>query len=482
VRDGEVFLTKDCPDCGVTEALVSSDPDAWQLKRDICLYDESAPLFCTTDCASCSYDHRPRMVFLDVTNRCNMNCPICIANIPGMGFEFHPPFEYFEKVLTALSRMDPKPLVQLFGGEPTVRDDIFDIIELGRGLGLDLRIVTNGLKLADEDYCRRICESRVHVLLAFDGDDPAIYERLRRNPGAYKKKKKALENLEKYAEHKNTIMCCVARGINDRHMARMLELCHEHKSIKCMHLIPLTETWEEGEFETNISTTTEDVEHIIDDAIPDEKVEFVPAGLSEWLRPAMRFFGGAPLKFGGVHPNCESGTYVISDGERYHAVSYYLKRPLTEVAAEGVRRLRDLNPRLERLDPASRWQRLRGRLMVIRTLGGLALSALRSDRILRGNRALSVARIAAGALLGRRMKEVLRRNTNVRDAMLMIVLPFEEYHSVESARLQYCFAGFAYEDADDGRVRTLPVCVWGLYKSNIQRKIADKYEARVAAG
>jgi hypothetical protein len=64
----------------------------------------------------------------------------------------------------------------------------------------------------------------------------------------------------------------------------------------------------------------------------------------------------------------------------------------------------------------------------------------------------------------------------------MIVLPFEEYHSVESARLQHCFAGFAYEDADDGRVKTLPVCVWGLYKSDIQRRIAEKYETRVAAG
>jgi organic radical activating enzyme len=399
-----------------------------------------------------------------------------------MGFEFHPPFAYFEKVLEALSRMEPKPLVQLFGGEPTVRDDIFEIIDLGRSLGLDLRIVTNGLKLADEDYCRRICESKVHVLLAFDGDDAAIYGRLRRNPGAYAKKKKALENLEKFAQHKNTIMCCVARGINDTHMARMLELCHEHRSIKCLHLIPLTETWEEGEFETNLSTTTEDVEHIIDEAIPDERVEFLPAGLTEWLRPAMRFFGDAPLKFGGVHPNCESGAYVVSDGERYHALSYYLKRPVTELAAEAVRRLRNINPRLERLDPRRRWQRLRGRLLVLRTLGGLALRSLRWRRVFGGSPVLGILRIGGGLLAGRRMKDLLRRHTNVRDAMLMIVLPFEEYHSVESARLQYCFAGFAYEDVDDGTVKTLPVCVWGLYKSDIQRRIAEKYETRVAAG
>ena len=126
--------------------------------------------------------------WLHITNRCNMNCPICIANIPSMGFEFNPPLSYFEKVLKTLSEMDPKPwAVNLFGGEPTVRDDMFEIVEIGQRYGLDMRLVTNGLKLADEEYCRKICDAGLHVLLAFDGKDPKIYERLRKSPDAYEK-------------------------------------------------------------------------------------------------------------------------------------------------------------------------------------------------------------------------------------------------------------------------------------------------------
>ena len=46
-----------------------------------------------------------------------------------MGFRFDPPLEYFEKIFQKLSEMTPKPKIQLFGGEPTVREDLIDMIE-----------------------------------------------------------------------------------------------------------------------------------------------------------------------------------------------------------------------------------------------------------------------------------------------------------------------------------------------------------------
>ena len=84
-------------------------------------------------------------------------------------------------------------------------------------------------------------------------------------------------------------MCCVARGINDKHMRDLIDFCHEQRSfIKCMHMIPLTETWEPGEFETDVATTTEDVEQIVAAGFPDEKVEFLSAGLADRLKTAVQ--------------------------------------------------------------------------------------------------------------------------------------------------------------------------------------------------
>lgn len=480
VRDNKVFISKECPSCGATEALVSSDAATWQRKREMWQYDPETALECRLNCTTCGHPHHPRMVFLDVTNRCNMNCPICIANIPGMGFEFHPPLEYFDHVLRGLSQMDPPPTVLLFGGEPTMRDDLFEIIDMCRRYDLRVRIVTNGLRLADEAYCKRICDTKAPVLLAFDGRDPAIYNRLRKAPNAYEKKLKALENLKKFSRRRHTIMCCVARHINDKHMADLIQFCHENRDcITALHLIPLTETWEEGEFETDICTTIEDVERIIQEAFPQEKVEFVPAGLAHHLMRSMEFFGDVRLTFGAVHPNCESMTLLLSDGESYHPLGRYLRRPLDDIASEAVVRAKKIQPKLARLDPKRFLQRWRGRFLVLRTFGGLALRSLDSRKILKGNRAVAVARILGGALVGRPLKAQLRKHTNVHDAMRMIVLPFEEYHSIDGARLQLCKAGFAYEDPDTEEIKTVSVCAWSLFKTGIQRKIADKYSMKV---
>ncbi len=480
-REGRVYIVKHCPDCGATEAMVSSDAATWQSKRELWRYDPAKARECRMNCRTCAQEHGSRMVFLNVTNRCNMNCPICIANIPGMGFEFHPPVEYFERVLDGLSKMDPKPTVQLFGGEPTVREDLFDIIRMARERELRVRIVTNGLRLADDEFCRRLCEAQVPVLVAFDGRDPEIYARMRKNRPAYAKKVAALQNLRKYSTRKHTIMCCVARGINDKHMRDLVEFCHESRDfIGHLHLIPLTENWEEGTFETGVMTTIEDVEHIMAEAFSGEPVEFLPAGLGHHLRRAGSFFGNLRLTFGGVHPNCESATLFVSDGARFRPVGCYLKRPLRDVADEVMERAIRMEPRLARLDPAKFVQRWRGRLIVARALAPVVLRSLDTRKLVKGNRFLAALKVLGGLLAGRRLKDAVRRQLTVSDTLGMVVLPFEEYHSIDSERLQNCKAGFAFEDPDSGRVTIVPVCSYSLFRDDVERRIMAKY-APVAA-
>jgi len=477
IRQNTVYLCKDCPDCGRTEAVITHHAAAWQRKRHICRYDPETAPTCDLRCTTCPRqgEHHPRMVFVDVTNRCNMNCPICIANIPSMGFTFHPPLDYFERVFDGLAKMTPRPSVHLFGGEPTVRDDLLDIIRMGQARGLNMGIETNGLRLADEDYCRRLCETKVRVLFACDGLAPEIYGRLRKAPNALEKKLAALRNLKKYSLRPQTIMCCVARNVNDRHMRGLIDFCHENRDfIRNLHLIPLTETWEEGEFETDVHTSIEDAEQIIQDAFPGEPVAFLPMYFACHLNRALRFFGGVPMTFADVHPNCESATILWSDGERFRPLSAYLRKPLFELCEEIVARVEALGPRLDRLDHTKPLDRLRGRLLVLRNFAGLIRRSFRWDMILRGNPAVALLRVFGGALLGKSLKKQLAKHCNVTHALDMIVLPFEEYHSIDGARLALCKGGFAYEDPDDGVVKTIPICAWSQFRDEIERKIAAK--------
>jgi len=478
IREGKVYLSKACPDCGTTEALVSSNAAIWQHKRELYGFEPGCSMGCALHCKGCAHAHHPRMVFLDMTNRCNMNCPICVANIPSMRFEFHPPRAYFENVFKGLAKMEPKPVVHFFGGEPTMRDDLFELIHMAHRRGLRVHLVTNGVKLADEKYCKKVCKKKVPVLLGFDGRDPEIYNKMRKNPSAYDKKLKALENLKKYSKRRqDIIMCCVARHINDQHIADLIALCHEHRNhIKGLYFLPLTETWEPGRFEADITTTIEDVEEIVDSAFPDEKVEFVSLGLQDHLNRALAFFrAGGKQTFPTVHPNCEAATVLVSDGERYRPLGYYLARPLEEFAKEAIRRARKIDAKLAKLDQDRWFQRLRGRLTVLRALSGLLIKALRFRRITKGSPWLAIPRILGGLLIGRPLGAQLQKHTLLADRLTMIILPFEETHSLESERLVSCAAGFAYEDPDTGEVSTLPACSWWLYNTDILKGITAKY-------
>ena len=479
IRDNQVWIRKDCPRCGPNEALVSSDAAAWQAKRRRWNYVPLEPVGCTLNCDRCGVDHRPNMVFLDVTNRCNMNCPICIATIRGMGFDFNPPMEYFEKIFAHIARMDPQPVVMLFGGEPTVRDDLLDIIALARRHGLKAHVTTNGVRLADEEYCRRLCQARVPMRFAFDGRPLEIYEKLRRNRAAGEKKLQGLENLRKYSRRKHSIIACAAWGVNDQHLPDMLQYIHDNRDlISDLGIIPLTENWEKGEFNVAAHTTLEDVEKMVTQAVGGGEVEFIPAGLSYAARKLRPFFRRNPrselLLLAGVHPNCESLTLLVSDGRRYRGLNHYLRRPFGDVASELVEWVNRLEPRLARLDPERFWQRLRGKLICVRAMGPWILGAIHWRRLVDGNPVLGILKLGLTEL-GRRIVRPWRKTRRPRRILRVAVLPFEEQHSVDAARMESCKAVFAYEDADDGQVKTIPACLWYPYRNALLEKLSGKY-------
>ena len=76
-----------------------------------------------------------------------------------------------------IAKMHPKPVLQLFGGEPTVRDDLLEIHAIAYKHGLETHLTTNGLRLADDEYCKKICEAQIGLRFSLDGLTPEIYAR-----------------------------------------------------------------------------------------------------------------------------------------------------------------------------------------------------------------------------------------------------------------------------------------------------------------
>jgi hypothetical protein len=487
-RDNRILLVKTCSACGPTESLISGDAARYQAKRSLDLGHDYKG--CALDCTNCRRGKQPNMVFLDVTNRCNLNCPICINNTPSMGFLFEPPMEYFDRILKHFSRADPKPAIQLFGGEPTVRKDLFEIIQLSRSYGLPTRVVTNGLKLADEEYCRKLIASRATILIAYDNDNPRTYGVLRGSEKALGLKQQALENIRRIGGAKVALMSLVAKGFNDQALPKLFKLCHEaREQVRGIYFMPLAHNWapERLELETE-RITSEDVEGLVARIWPEESVDFIPAGFFGQLRVLSKYLRLKPMPFAGAHPNCESMYLLVSDGTRYLPLNHYLRASAVTLGRDLLDAERRMAGREEALQSGSFGRtlaalRLRNAWLASSAaiaMGRVFLRHLRVGRLLKGRGPVKLwhgAMVPLKLLFSSRSRNVLARHTNTQHSLQLIVLPFEDRSTLETDRLERCPAGFAYVDPKDGRVRTVSTCAWGVHKTAIMREIMTFYNA-----
>jgi uncharacterized radical SAM superfamily Fe-S cluster-containing enzyme len=117
---------------------------------------------------------------IDLTNRCNLTCPICSANANISGKVYEPSKEQVMDMLR-LCRAE-KPVAgrgaQFSGGEPTIHPEFFDILCGTRNLGFSH--LQNGIKLASQDFAMRAAEAGLHtVYLQFDSLDDRVYKQTR---------------------------------------------------------------------------------------------------------------------------------------------------------------------------------------------------------------------------------------------------------------------------------------------------------------
>lgn len=155
---------------------------------------------CPYDCGLCS-EHRQHTctALIEVTNRCNLSCRFCFADAME-GKNKDPKLQQLQFQFESILKTSGKCNIQLSGGEPTVRDDLPEIVRMGVELGFPfIQVNTNGIRIAkDEAYVKALKEAGLNsIFLQFDGVDDVIYEHLR-GKALFEVKCKAIENCQKY--------------------------------------------------------------------------------------------------------------------------------------------------------------------------------------------------------------------------------------------------------------------------------------------
>lgn len=158
------------------------------------------------------------MIHVDITHRCNMNCANCY--IPNRTIPDMNKAELFNLV----SRLPKRVVLRLIGGEPTLREDLPEIIEKLLGYGHVIHLVTNGLKIANPEYLKSLKEAGLRfVYISMNGaDENEIYKKM--DSGNFAElKTKALENVlaSRLMLSTGTI---VARGVNENSVNRQIGL------------------------------------------------------------------------------------------------------------------------------------------------------------------------------------------------------------------------------------------------------------------
>ncbi len=194
----EIYMEKTCPAHGEFSTILWRGflpIETW--RGDLSEIQDGENENCPHGCGLCNEHLRDTCcILLEVTKQCNLSCAFCFAE-GGMGNDI--PFEKIVRDLKALA-VPGQTLVQLSGGEPTIRDDLPKIVAEAKNAGCAyVQLNSNGLRLAeDEPYVRALAESGLSfVFMQFDGTDDKVYRSLR-GRDLFAIKEKAIDNCSKY--------------------------------------------------------------------------------------------------------------------------------------------------------------------------------------------------------------------------------------------------------------------------------------------
>lgn len=244
----EIYMEKHCPQHGHFQVMIWKglpDYESWNNFKIPSTPINGAGIIekgCPYDCGLCP-NHRQQTccVLMEVTNGCNLKCPICFAQ-SGEGESMDPTLEeicsWYDKMLACGGPFN----IQLSGGEPSLRKDLDQIIRIGKEKGFPFfQLNTNGIRLAEEkEYAKHLKAAGLScVFLQFDGTKDSVYEILRGKP-LFSIKEKAIENCAG-AGIGVVLVPVIVKGINDGEVGNILRYAIDHMpQIRGVHFQPVS--------------------------------------------------------------------------------------------------------------------------------------------------------------------------------------------------------------------------------------------------
>ena len=330
VKGKVVYIEKTCPEHGYFRDKISTDVELYiQGTRRIFedergVYDPqvSGAGSCPSDCGLCNqHISASCLAQIDLTNRCNLTCPVCFASANSAGYVAEPSYEVVVEMLRSLRDQRPYPAtaIQFTGGEPTIHPDFHRIVKKANGMGFShVQIATNGIAHANREFAERSAEAGLHTLyLQFDGLDDAMYRKLRTEE-LLEKKLACIENC-----HKTGMKVClvptIIKNFNDDQVGEIFRFAVENiEVISAISYQPVAFTGRitRRELEEKRYTLGDLAHDLAGASGADPRRDFFPLSVLTPMSRIMQLLDGKPKIRPSCHADCAFGTYFFVTPDR----------------------------------------------------------------------------------------------------------------------------------------------------------------------
>jgi uncharacterized radical SAM superfamily Fe-S cluster-containing enzyme len=271
-----VYMVKTCMQHGREKVLISTDIEYYKLCRDFIKPSEmpyrwNTPIKygCPYDCGLCpDHEQHSCLSLLEITERCNLKCPICYAESSPNKGTFRS-LDHIQFMLNSIVENEKEPdIIQISGGEPTIHPKFFEILDMVKATPTKhIMVNTNGLRIAnDKEFVKKLASFKpgFEIYLQFDSFEKEALEELR-GVDLRDVRKKAIDHLNEF-NISTTLVVTLKKGLNDSEVGRIIQYGLQQKCVRGVTFQPIQGAGRLEEFnpETDRLTLSEVRQMIID--------------------------------------------------------------------------------------------------------------------------------------------------------------------------------------------------------------------------
>jgi hypothetical protein len=463
-KDGDnVMIRKHCEDHGWTIEKYWEDYDMYIKMKNYNYYGRGFdnPNYvnkgenCPFDCGICErHKSHTGLANVVITNRCHLSCWYCFFYAKEGEAIYEPTRDEIDHIFTVLRNQKPiaANALQITGGEPTMRSDLVQIVEMARKQGFEqIQLNTTGINLgANPDMAMKLRHAGVSCLyMSYDGVSK------RSNPKNHWEAPSTLEACRK-ANLGIVLVPTVIRTINDHELGSIINFALNNTDvIKAVNFQPVSLVGRmpsrlREKQRISIPGAIKLIEQQTDGVVAKEDWFSVPyvGGINKFIEALT-----GQYKYDmSIHFACGAGTYVFQDPDGKII-------PITRfVDCSGM--LEHLQNAINEMEGKSKFQR---RIIAIKALAGIRKYVDKEKQ----PKSINFQKLITSVIFKHDFATMGKFQLK---SLFLGMMHFQDEYTYDIKRVEKCDIHYSMPDG-----RVLPFCTFNVFPEVYRDKIQRQY-------